>query len=594
MHMRRLVCNFVLTLTLTGGAIAGILDRGPTRMMCHRTANRDIPENTLESLAYAARMGCSVVEVDLRLTLDRKVVLNHDGFVERLTNGMGEVETTYSEELAMLDAGAWMSDRFRGLRIPTFSDALQVARERRIGLLLDLKDKGMGPAVFAQAQAEGMLGRIRFDGESSGLTDAEFKATANGDATVGVEPPVTREKVQELHDRGKVVIANFSANAHEMDLSGMRSAVEAGADWINVDYPRFGAEAIGQPVEAKIAALIAKARSGNTLERAAAILELAHYDGFPLQTAFERWLHDNEAAVSHAAALALLIARPATPVSVFSAALLSKQPNARRNAAWAIGMRSAPLTQSLLPLLDERDAGILQETLLALSRCPGNVPARRIRPFLTHADPLVRGAAALALARHQPEMAAASIEDALTSEEEGSAKDYKAHLQRGKPGISQAEIDIAVGHYRALMKMIESASLLNDSEGLGVFERDAFRSTADYSATVGPVAAYQLWDRIGANPRSAIEALASSDIEVANRAEWTLTKAVGSAILPAIRQALTSPSRPVRERAIRILAWREDAGCIPLLRELRDSNGADPALIDWATEKIQYFMSAAP
>jgi glycerophosphoryl diester phosphodiesterase/HEAT repeat protein len=562
--------------------------------MCHRTANRDIPENTLDSLAYAARMGCSVIEVDLRLTLDRKVVLNHDGFLERLTNGMGEVETTYSEELALLDAGAWMSNRFRGLRIPTFSDALQIARERRIGLVLDLKDKGMGPAVFAQAQAEGMLSRVRFGGEPSGLTDAQSRATASGDATVGIEPPVTREKVQELHNQGKVVVANFSANAHEMDLSGMRSAVAAGVDWINVDYPRFGAEAIGQPVEAKVAALIAKARGGNAQERASAILELAHYDDFPLQTVFERWLHDQDAAVSHAAALALLMARPATPVSVFLAALVSKQPNARRNAAWAIGMRSAPLTHSLLPLLNERDAGILQETLLALSRCPGDVPARRIQPFLTHADPLVRGAAALALARHEPEMAAASIQNALISEEEGSARAYKNRLQRGKQPISQAEIDIAVGHYRALMKMIESASLLNDIEGRRIFEREAFRSTADYSATVGPVAAYQLRDRIGANPRSAVEALASTDIEVANRAEWTLTKASGSAILPAVRQALTSPSRLVRERAIRILAWREDAGCLPLLRKLRDSNGADPALIDWATEKIQYFMSAAP
>src|ERR1700722_10116513 len=83
-------------------AVAGILDRGPTRMMCHRTAGRDIPENTLESLAFASRMGCSVVEVDLRLTLDHEVVLNHDGLLERLTNGMGEVETSYFEELEML------------------------------------------------------------------------------------------------------------------------------------------------------------------------------------------------------------------------------------------------------------------------------------------------------------------------------------------------------------------------------------------------------------------------------------------------------------------------------------------------------------
>ena len=49
---------------------AGILQRGKVQMFCHRTANTDMPENTLESLALAARMGCNLVELDIRRTLD--------------------------------------------------------------------------------------------------------------------------------------------------------------------------------------------------------------------------------------------------------------------------------------------------------------------------------------------------------------------------------------------------------------------------------------------------------------------------------------------------------------------------------------------
>jgi len=81
---------------------AGILTRGSARMICHRTANSEqrtanteMPENTLDSLDLAARLGCGVVEIDLRMTLDGEIVLNHDGFLERLTDGMGEADKSY-------------------------------------------------------------------------------------------------------------------------------------------------------------------------------------------------------------------------------------------------------------------------------------------------------------------------------------------------------------------------------------------------------------------------------------------------------------------------------------------------------------------
>src|ERR1700722_13733998 len=118
MHSDRKLSLLLLMLLAVLSARAGILERGKVQLICHRTANRDMPENTLESLALAARMGCSVVEIDLRITLDGEVVLNHDGLLERLTNGMGEADKSYFDELTMLDAGSWMGTRFAGLRIP--------------------------------------------------------------------------------------------------------------------------------------------------------------------------------------------------------------------------------------------------------------------------------------------------------------------------------------------------------------------------------------------------------------------------------------------------------------------------------------------
>jgi hypothetical protein len=62
-----------------------------TDLLCHRTANQEVPENTLASLEAAALFGCNVVEIDLRRTLDGQIVLDHDGVPERPTDGIGEV-----------------------------------------------------------------------------------------------------------------------------------------------------------------------------------------------------------------------------------------------------------------------------------------------------------------------------------------------------------------------------------------------------------------------------------------------------------------------------------------------------------------------
>jgi glycerophosphoryl diester phosphodiesterase len=570
---------------------AGILARGKVLLICHRTANQDMPENTLESLDLAARMGCNIVEVDLRRTLDGKIVLNHDGVLERLTNGMGWAETTYSDELSLLDAGSWMGDRFAGMRVPQFDDALRLARERGIGLFLDFKDKGMAPEVLQILAQEGMLERVRFGGESDDVK--ALYPDANQDPIAGVEPGVTAAEVAKLHAQGKTVIANFSANQHERDLPGMRAAVAAGVDALNVDFPRLGADALGRPVEAKISVLVGKAESGPATGRAAAILELAHYDGFPLQAVFERALRQSDDRISRAAAIALLTARPYAPTSSLVQALTGKEAVARKNAAWVIGMRGAPEVPALLPLLKDPDPGVLQEALLAISRCPGDVAAEQLLPFLSNGNPSIRGAAAVALARHHPGTAGPAIRKELTREEALTAKDYAAYVQRGKSPYSQSEIDALVAGYQGLMKIMQSVSYLDASDARSFYEDEAFRSVPDTSLTTALIAVPQLWNRVAADPARTIQALGSSSGEIGDRAESILIQA-GPGVLPAVRQALASPNSAIRERAIRIVAWQGDRASLPALRAMKDSHTEDPELLEWAIEKIGSMAFAIP
>jgi glycerophosphoryl diester phosphodiesterase len=566
---------------------AGILERGRVLLICHRTANRDSPENTLESLDLAARMGCNIVEVDVRRTLDGQLVLNHDDYLERLTGGMGDVELTSSDELGLLDTGAWMGQRFSQMRIPLFEQALELARERGIGLALDLKSKGIAPLVLAALEREGMLERVTFGGEWDDVPP--LYPDANRDPVASVEPGVDAGHVASLHREGNFVVANFSANSHEMDLPAMRAAVAAGVDAISVDYPRLGADAVGRPVEARLAVLARQASSGSIPLRVEAIRELSHYPGFPTRQFFEHWLRDPDDRISRAAAVALVIARPQPPIQVFIDALAAPQKTARQNAAWAIGMLGAPATASLLALLSDKDPEVLKEALLALSRCPGEVPADRLRPFLGSEIPTVRGAAALALARHQPAVAARAIQDLLARDEQESAREYAQYVSRGKPRLTQQEIDPIVENYREQMKLIQALALLSPKDALHSLAAQAFRSAEDPSGVTALVAGYQLWDRIAVDPGIAIRALDSSDNVVADRAEWILVQA-GPPVLPALREALNSADQSARQRLIRILAWQCDSESLPALRKLQESDSQDAALIDWAIDKINVLV----
>jgi glycerophosphoryl diester phosphodiesterase/HEAT repeat protein len=583
------VCVVLLVMTFASVSKARALQPGGVQLLCHRTANQDVPENTLESLEQAALLGCNVVELDVRRTLDGELVLNHDGVLERLTDGIGEAETTYSGDLELRDFGGWMGDRFARMRVARFEDALRLARKMDIRLVVDMKTKGMGADVLELLQREGMLERVQFNGEWSDVKQLYPAATDAGTGTAWVQPGVTAEQVKAYHHEGKAVVANFSANEHQLDLAAMKAAVAAGVDGINVDYPRLGADAVGRPVERKIHELEVDASSGQNPSRAKAILALSRYRGFPLQEKFAGWMLDADDNVSRAAALALVTARPQPPLSVFAEALRSEHQDVRANAAWALGILHAPASM-LLALLQDKDPRVLQEALMALSRAPGDVPTAALLPLLSNETAAVRGAAALALARHQPEIAVKAIPVQMRLEMKASLKLGEDYARRGKPELTQPEIDEISGRFRSQMKMLQALSMLEGPGATQALEELAFEPGEGFTQFDSMVAGFKLWDRIGADAQPAVEALGSSDSQMADRTEWILVQA-GPAVLPDVRKALGSEKPSVRERAIQIVAWQGDTESLEILRTMLKTDEPDADLVSWAIEKIESLRS---
>ncbi len=113
---------------------------GPTpRILGHRGAAGEAPENTLVSFQRALADGAGFIELDVRGSADGKVVIIHDATVGRTTNGRGRVSRLSLRELKRLDAGYWFTSDggatypYRGQRveIPTLAELLSILPQIR-------------------------------------------------------------------------------------------------------------------------------------------------------------------------------------------------------------------------------------------------------------------------------------------------------------------------------------------------------------------------------------------------------------------------------------------------------------------------------
>jgi len=108
-------------------ALSDVEIRLPVRGLCaHRGAMNTHPENTMPAFREAIRCGTHMIEFDVYLTRDKRLVVIHDSTVDRTTDGTGKVAELTFDEIRGLDAGSWKSQEFKGVKIPTLEEALSV------------------------------------------------------------------------------------------------------------------------------------------------------------------------------------------------------------------------------------------------------------------------------------------------------------------------------------------------------------------------------------------------------------------------------------------------------------------------------------
>lgn len=97
----------------------------------------------------------------VRTTKDGVLVCLHDAEVDRTTDGKGKVAEVTLADLKKLDAGIRFDAKFKGERVPTLREVLELAK-RKIAVMIDLKEDGeeYAKSIAALVQAHGEPKRV--------------------------------------------------------------------------------------------------------------------------------------------------------------------------------------------------------------------------------------------------------------------------------------------------------------------------------------------------------------------------------------------------------------------------------------------------
>lgn len=86
------------------------------------------PESTLPAFERAIMKGADALEFDVHLTKDGELVIYHDYYLGRTSQGSGHIGEYTLHELRALDAGSWFDAQFAGEKIPTLSEVFALGK----------------------------------------------------------------------------------------------------------------------------------------------------------------------------------------------------------------------------------------------------------------------------------------------------------------------------------------------------------------------------------------------------------------------------------------------------------------------------------
>lgn len=108
-------------------------------IFAHRGASSHAPENTLAAFQLAIDQGANAIELDVQLTKDQEVIVFHDIYLGRTTDGSGRIKDLTLAEIKSLNAGLSFSPAYQNQTIPSLKEVLDFLPQN-ILLNIELKN----------------------------------------------------------------------------------------------------------------------------------------------------------------------------------------------------------------------------------------------------------------------------------------------------------------------------------------------------------------------------------------------------------------------------------------------------------------------
>ena len=109
----------------------------------HRGASDYAPENTMSAFRKAIELKANGIELDLQKTKDGKIVIFHDDFIDKKSNGIGTISDYTYNELLKFDFGSWFDLKYKDEKIVLFEEFAKKFLSEDLTFAIELKTIGI-------------------------------------------------------------------------------------------------------------------------------------------------------------------------------------------------------------------------------------------------------------------------------------------------------------------------------------------------------------------------------------------------------------------------------------------------------------------
>jgi len=228
-----------------------------TEIIAHRGASSVAPENTMAAFEKAVEIGSDYFELDVRSSFDDSLMIMHDATIDRTTNGSGNISSIFYASLRTYEAGSWFSPEFSDEKIPTLSEALDLALASpyEVGVVIEIKavNATIVGKVVEEVQKRNMQNRVII----SSFTFSQIEEAKTLDPTIPVQlfGTISQTQINQVSGIGgewvgtggtvtqalldSTHLKNMFLNKWTVNSAGdMIALIDLGVDGITTNYPQ--------------------------------------------------------------------------------------------------------------------------------------------------------------------------------------------------------------------------------------------------------------------------------------------------------------------------------------------------------------------